>query len=132
EPTAAGIAGFLLTVLRLPSGAFASAQDSESEIDGVRSEGGYYALPAAGRAGLPRPALDEKVLTGVNGMVIGALAEAGARLGRTDWVDAAAAAADAVLTLHGGPQAGAGALARASLDGRVSTAPATLEDHGGL
>ncbi|MBX3194798.1 MAG: thioredoxin domain-containing protein [Microbacteriaceae bacterium] len=135
EDTAAGIAGFLLDVLRLPSGAFASAQDSESELDGVRSEGGYYALTAAERASQPRPALDEKVLTGVNGMVVGALAEAGARFGRAEWVDAAAAAADTVLSQHTGPQSAgdpAAPLARASLDGRVSAAPATLEDYGGL
>jgi uncharacterized protein YyaL (SSP411 family) len=126
--TAAGVASWLLDVLRLPNGAFASAQDSESVIDGARSEGGYYARDAAGRAELPPPALDEKVLTGLNGMVIGALAEAGQRLGRADWVDAARAAADAVLTLHGG----GGSLARSSLHGRVSSAPATLEDFGGL
>jgi uncharacterized protein YyaL (SSP411 family) len=126
--TAEGIVAFLLDVLRLPDGAFASAQDSESIIDGARSEGGYYARDAAGRAGLRPPALDEKVLTGLNGMVIGALAEAGARFGRAGWVDAARAAADTVLRLHG-DDAG---LVRASLGGRVSAAPATLEDFGGL
>jgi uncharacterized protein YyaL (SSP411 family) len=126
--TAEGIVSFLLDVLRLPGGAFASAQDSESIIDGERSEGGYYALDAAGRAGLPPPALDEKVLTGLNGMVIGALAEAGARFARDDWLDAARTAADTVLTLHGDD---AGVI-RASLGGRVSSATATLEDLGGL
>lgn len=131
EATAAGIVAFLLEVLRLPGApgrAFASAQDSESIIDGVRDEGGYYARDAAGRVGLARPALDEKVLTGLNGMVIGALAEAGVRFGREEWVDAARAAADTVLTLHGS-DAG---LARASLGGRLSEAKATLEDLGGL
>jgi uncharacterized protein YyaL (SSP411 family) len=68
------------------------------------------------------------VLTGLNGMVIGALAEAGARFGRAGWVDAARAAADTVLRLHG-DDAG---LVRASLGGRLSAAPATLEDFGGL
>lgn len=126
--TAEGIASWLLDVLRLPSGAFASAQDSESIIDGARSEGGYYTRDAAGRAALTPPALDEKVLTGLNGMVIGALADAGVRFGRHDWVDAAVAAAETVLTLHG---SGRG-LARASLHGEVSSAPATLEDYGGL
>jgi uncharacterized protein YyaL (SSP411 family) len=128
EATAEGAARFLLEVLRLPGGAFASAQDSESDLDGQRSEGGYYALDAAARAAQPRPALDAKVLTGLNGVVIGALAEAGSRFARQDWVDAAAAAADEVLRVHGrGPS-----IARASLDGRVSTAPATLEDLGGF
>lgn len=128
EPTAEGIAGFLLDVLQLPDGAFATAQDSESVIDGARSEGGYYARDAAGRARLAPPALDTKVLTGLNGMVIGALAEAGSRFGRSEWVDAARAAADAVLNLHG-DDAG---IARASLDSRLSMARATLEDLGGL
>jgi uncharacterized protein YyaL (SSP411 family) len=129
--TVAGIADFLVNVLRVPGGAFASAQDSESAIDGVRSEGGYYALDAAGRASQPRPALDAKVLTGLNGLAIGALAEAGARFGRPEWIEAARAAADAVLGMHlaQGPD---GPIARASLDGRLSDAVATLEDVGGL
>jgi uncharacterized protein YyaL (SSP411 family) len=126
--TAAGIASFLLEVLRLPSGAFASAQDSESDLDGVRSEGGYYALDAAERGRYPRPALDAKVLTGLNGFAIGALAEAGVRFDRTDWVEGARAAADAVLAAHRTAEG----LARASLDGVLSEARATLEDYGGL
>jgi len=130
EP-AAGIATFLLDVLRLPSGAFASGQDSESLIDGERSEGGYYALDAAHRARQPRPALDAKVLTGLNGMAIGALACAGSRLGRSDWIAAARAAADTVLAVHL-PRGPEGPIARASLDGRLSDAVATLEDIGGL
>jgi uncharacterized protein YyaL (SSP411 family) len=130
EP-AVGIASFLLEVLRLPSGAFASAQDSESPIDGERSEGGYYALDAAARAQQPRPALDAKVLTGLNGMAIGALAVAGARRSRADWIAGAREAADAVLALHL-PEGPSGSIARASLDGRLSDAVATLEDIGGL
>jgi uncharacterized protein YyaL (SSP411 family) len=126
--TVEGLVAFLLEVLRSPGAAFASAQDSESLVDGVASEGGYYALDAAGRAGQPPPALDAKVLTGLNGMAIGALAEAGARFGRAEWVDAARAAADAVLALHGDDAR----IARASLDGRLSDAPATLEDLGGM
>ncbi len=129
--TVEGIARFLLEVLRLPSGAFASAQDSESPVDGVRSEGGYYALDAAGRSVQPRPALDAKVLTGLNGIAIGALAAAGARFGRDDWVAGARQAADAVLALHL-PDGPMGMIARASLDGRTSDAVATLEDIGGL
>jgi uncharacterized protein YyaL (SSP411 family) len=128
EATAAGIAEFLLDVLRLPSGAFASAQDSESLVDGERSEGGYYALDRAGRAAQPRPALDAKMLTGLNGIALGALAAAGSRFDRPEWIDAARAAADAVLAGH---LSGA-RLARASLDGRLSDAVATLEDVGGL
>ena len=39
---AQGVSRFLIGRLQLPSGGFASAQDSESVIDGERSEGGYY------------------------------------------------------------------------------------------
>lgn len=127
-----GVAGFLTDVLALPSGAFASAQDSESTLDGARVEGGYYALDAHARARQPRPPLDDKVLTGLNGLALGALAEAGSRAGRPEWIAAAERAAEAVLDLHlrsasAGPQ-----LARTSRDGVVSAAPATLEDYGGL
>jgi uncharacterized protein YyaL (SSP411 family) len=64
-------------------------------------------------------------------MAIGALAAAGARAGRADWIVGARVAADAVLALHlpAGPH---GPIARASLHGRHSDALATLEDLGGL
>jgi uncharacterized protein YyaL (SSP411 family) len=123
-----GLATFLLDVLRLPSGAFASAQDSESLVDGESSEGGYYELDRAQRASQPPPELDAKVLTGLNGIAIGALSTAGVRFGREDWIVAARHAADAVLAAH----LREGRLARASLDGVVSDAVATLEDYGGL
>jgi uncharacterized protein YyaL (SSP411 family) len=126
EEIATGIASFLLDTLRLPSGAFASAQDSESELGGERSEGGWYRLDATERGRHPAPALDRKVLAGLNGLAIGALAAAGARFGRADWIAAAEAAADAL------PVRADGHLVRASLDGRPSDAVATLEDYGGL
>ena len=47
---ARGIAGFLREVLQRPGGGFGAAQDSESWIDGARSEGGYYARDAAARS----------------------------------------------------------------------------------
>jgi uncharacterized protein YyaL (SSP411 family) len=52
-------------------------------------------------------------------------------MGEHDWISGARGAADAVLGLHlpDGPD---GAIARASLDGRLSDAVATLEDIGGL
>ena len=129
EPVADGVASFLRDVLRLPSGGFASAQDSESTVDGERVEGGYYRLDAAARSRQIPPALDEKVLTGWNGLAVGALAEAGFRHDRAEWIDLARAAADHLLETH---RRADGTLLRASIGGRLSTAPATLEDYGML
>jgi uncharacterized protein len=124
--TARGIAEFLLGTLRLPSGGFACAQDSESAVDGVRHEGAYFALSLAQRAAQPRPALDEKVLTGWNGLAIEALALAGRLLDEPSWVAGAVDAAEYVLGQHAWP------LIRSSIDGGASQAPATLEDYGML
>lgn len=126
---ARGIAGFLIDVLQQPGGGFGAAQDSESWIDGVRSEGGYYLRDAAGRASLEPPAVDGKVVSGWNGLAIGALARAGARLGEARWIEAARWAADAVLETN---VAADGRLLRASLDEVPSRAHATLADHGQL
>ncbi|MFO7690959.1 MAG: DUF255 domain-containing protein [Cryobacterium sp.] len=125
--TAAGIGGFLLGTLQLADGGFASAQDSESTVAGQRVEGGYYALNAADRAAETPPARDEKVLTGWNGLAIGALARAGLTLNDADLVRAARAAADYLLAEHRNEN---GLLVRASVDGRRSQAPATAEDYG--
>ena len=116
-----GIASFLLTVLRVPGG-FASAQDSESTVNGDRVEGGYYALDAAGRAQQSPPALDAKVLTGWNGLAIAALASAGTLLGRPDWIAAAAEVADLLSDT----------IVRARIGDATSTASPTLEDYGML
>lgn len=129
DDTARDAARFLVDVLQQPSGGFASAQDSESVIDGERSEGGFYARDAAARAALDPPALDAKIVTGWNGHAIAALARAGAVLGEPRLVEAARWAADAVLETHLDER---GTLRRASLDEIVSRAPATLEDYGGL
>lgn len=128
EPdTARGVARFLTGVLQQPGGGFAAAQDSESWIDGRRSEGGYYAHDAAGRAALTPPAVDGKIITGWNGMAVAALADAGVRLAEPALVDAARRAAGAVLAAN---TTAAGTLRRASLGGVPSQAPATLEDYG--
>ncbi|TFD49050.1 thioredoxin domain-containing protein [Cryobacterium sp. TMT1-2-1] len=129
---AEGVADFLITVMQLPGGGFASAQDSESTVDGHRVEGGYYALDAEGRAGETPPALDAKVLTGWNGLAIAALSLAGFAFDNDTFTGAARRAADFLLEHHlpkRGPH-DRGTLVRASIDDRVSTAPATLEDYG--
>lgn len=125
---AAEVARFLLERMQLPDGGFASAQDSESTIDGRRSEGGYYALDREGRTHETPPSLDRKLLTGWNGLAIGALSRAGFAFDRADWTAAAARAADLLLDRH----VRSDRLVRSSLDGRASDATATLEDYGML
>lgn len=124
--TAEGIARFLLDTLRVDGGAFASAQDSESLVDGVRVEGTYYELSPEARADQPAPALDAKVLTGWNGLAIEALALAGTVLQRAEFIDAAVTAAEYLLEHHVLQDR----LVRTSIGGVVSSAPATLEDFG--
>ncbi|OJX72555.1 DUF255 domain-containing protein [Leifsonia sp. 71-9] len=129
EQTADGVAAFLLGVLRRPGGGFASAQDSESVIDGARVEGEYYKRPAAERGLLEAPPVDAKVLTGWNGLAIGALARAARILNRPAWIVAATTAANTLLERH---RRADGTLLRMSLDDRLSDAEATLEDYGAL
>lgn len=126
---ASGVVGFLTERMQLPGGGFASAQDSESWIDGRRDEGGYYRRDAAGRVGLEPPALDEKVLTGWNGLAIGALARAGFVFDDDQAVAAARRAADFLLDRHVRDD---GTLVRSSLHDVASDAVATLEDTGML
>lgn len=122
---ARGVAEFLITTLRRPDGGFGAAQDSESWIDGRRDEGGYYQRPVAARAALESPEVDGKVITGWNGLAIGALSRAGQRLGDSSLVSAATEAAEAVLTQNRDPD---GRLVRTSLGGVASTASATASD----
>lgn len=132
-----GIGDFLITTMRLPGGAFAAAQDSESTVAGERTEGSYYSLSPEQRIHEAPPALDTKVLTGWNGLAIAALSRAGFALGRGEsvrnsgaranpWITAARAAADYLLDNHEVEDH----LVRASRDGLISAAPATLEDYG--
>lgn len=125
EATVRGVASFLLTTLRREGGGFGAAQDSESWIDGTRSEGGYYLRPLAERTGLEPPAVDGKVITGWNGLAIAALARAGAALSEPDWISGARDAAAFVLHVN---RDSTGMLLRASLDGSASPARATTAD----
>ncbi|MBT2486860.1 MULTISPECIES: thioredoxin domain-containing protein [unclassified Microbacterium] len=127
EAAARGVADFLRTTLTRDGGGFGAAQDSESWIDGVRSEGGYYLRPVSERAALEPPAVDGKVITGWNGLAIAALSRAGTALGEASLIDAAAAAATHVLRVNRDAR---GALVRASLDGEASAAVATGADLG--
>jgi uncharacterized protein YyaL (SSP411 family) len=125
EETARGIAVFLITTLQRPDGGFGAAQDSESWIDGRRDEGGYYQRPVSERTRLEPPSVDGKLITGWNGLAIGALARSGARWGEPSWIDAAARAAETVLRVNRGAD---GELVRTSLDGVASAAVATGAD----
>ncbi len=86
------------------------------------------AVLVAARAARPQPARDDKVVTAWNGLAVVALAEGGAALDRPDWVAAAAAAADLLLTRH----VVDGRLRRSSRDGAVGAAAGVLEDHAAL
>jgi hypothetical protein len=73
------------------------------------------------------PGLDDKRICSWNALAIAALADAGAVLGRSDYLDAAARAADFVLT----ELRADGALRRTWKDGEAPI-PAYLEDHAYL
>ncbi|MBW0105917.1 thioredoxin domain-containing protein [Pseudonocardia sp. KRD291] len=79
----------------------------------------------AARDTRPQPARDDKVVTAWNAMAVLALAEAGAALGRADWVFEAGRTADLVLSRH----VVDGRLRRSSRDGVVGAAAGVLDDH---
>ena len=80
------------------------------------------------RAGRVRPALDDKRLTAWNALLLAALAEAGAALDRSDYVDAAR---DCAVFILSALRDGDGRLLRTWKDGRARLA-AYLEDHAFL
>ena len=80
------------------------------------------------RAHRAAPERDDKVVASWNGWMISALVRAAGWCERPDWVAAAVRAAEAVHAMH----LVQGRLRRVSRDGRVSDAPATLDDHGAL
>ena len=86
----------------------------------------------AARESRPRPFRDEKVLTSWNGLAIGALAFAGAALGRADLVDAAAKAADAVLAGAWVELDGKKRLLRAPRSGSHPPLLGTADDYANL
>jgi hypothetical protein len=80
------------------------------------------------RASRVRPELDDKRLASWNALAIGALAEAGAALGRADYLDAARSCAEFVLGTLRDPE---GRLLRSYRDGETRL-NAYLEDHAFL
>ncbi|HET9213191.1 MAG TPA: thioredoxin domain-containing protein [Gaiellaceae bacterium] len=92
-------------------------------------------LPADARAALlrarekrPQPLRDDKVLAGWNGLALAALAEAGALLGRADWLDAARALGEFLLEPLSGE---GGRLLRTYREGEARI-PAYLEDYANV
>jgi uncharacterized protein len=116
---------YVLRELRLPEGQFASAQDADTEgVEGLTFtwapgegapeellqpfEHGRFVLRGEldeeTRARLfelreqrPKPLRDDKAIAAWNGMAVAALAEAGRRLGRREFLDAAVRAAEFLL-----------------------------------
>ena len=76
----------------------------------------------------PQPLRDDKALAAWNGLALTALAQAGARLGRRDYVDAAAGVAEFLLTLLTDDQ---GRLLRSFRAGKAQIA-AYLEDYANV
>jgi len=126
--TAAGIVKFFRHQL-LVGGALGSAQDSESIIDGISSEGGYFARDAKGRSALVPPAIDDKVVTGWNGLALEGLALAH-RAGVPG--DPGALGFDIATWLWENHVRDDGSLVRVSREGAQSAAVATAEDYGGF
>jgi uncharacterized protein YyaL (SSP411 family) len=79
------------------------------------------------RAQRPQPGLDDKAVASWNGLMLAALAEAGRRLERRDWIDAAVRAAEFLL----GPLSPGGRLHRSYRAGRTSGV-AYLDDHANV
>ncbi|MDR6415391.1 thioredoxin domain-containing protein [Pseudarthrobacter sulfonivorans] len=81
----------------------------------------------AARNQRPQPARDEKVVAGWNGLAVGALAEAGAVLGREDFIAAAGSIAAYLERVHWQP--GTSALVRVSHAGTARGIEGLLEDY---
>ncbi|WP_028047980.1 thioredoxin domain-containing protein [Cellulomonas sp. URHE0023] len=77
-----------------------------------------------------RPGLDDKVVSGWNGLAVAALAEAGVLLDRPAFLEAAVAAADTLVAIHVRERDdGSTRLVRSSRRGVPGRAPGVLEDY---
>jgi uncharacterized protein YyaL (SSP411 family) len=146
---------YVLRELRLERGGFASAQDADTDgvegltftwtadeiprsallqpfehgrsiIRGELTEDERTALLAV-RMQRPQPLRDDKAIASWNGLMLAALAEAGRRLERDDWLAAAGELAEFLL----GPLSSAGRLRRTWRDG-VAKGTGYLEDYANV
>ncbi len=116
------------SILHLPHGTEAvSAAEGIPTGELERRMAAARAILLEARARREPPFRDEKILVSWNGMAIRAFAEAGAALGRWDYVDAATAAAE-FLWSELRPR---GRLLHTYKDGEAKI-PAFLDDHGAL
>ncbi len=106
---------------RLAQDSGVSLPDFHTRLDRINAK--LYQV----RASRKQPRLDDKVLTSWNGMMIAALARAGTILNEPRYIQAAAKAADFILTTMRDP-GGRGYLLRTSRAGTAKT-PAFLEDY---
>src|SRR5687767_15112654 len=147
---------YVLRELRLEGGALASSQDADTDgVEGLTftwapGEGAPEELLQPfehGRSVLrgdldeelrtrlhelreqrPKPGRDDKAIASWNGLALAALAEAGRRLDRTDWIAAARTLGSFLL----GPLSGEdGRLRRSLRDGRTS-GPGFLDDYANV
>ncbi|MBI4408688.1 MAG: thioredoxin domain-containing protein [Gemmatimonadetes bacterium] len=92
--TAERVVDWVERVLRLPEGLWGGSQDADED---------YYRLEARARRKHARPTVDAVVYANWNAQWIAALAEAGGRLAREDWIGRAGAALDTLLAAMSAP-----------------------------
>jgi uncharacterized protein YyaL (SSP411 family) len=102
--------------LALPDGLWGGSQAADRE---------YYELNAAGRSAREAPPVDVVVYTDANAARIRALADAGARLGRPEWIDRAGRALAVLLPAMAAP---GGLLHHFLAPGRAPEVPGLLTD----
>jgi uncharacterized protein YyaL (SSP411 family) len=79
-----------------------------------------------------RPGQDDKVIASWNGLIISALAEAGSIFDEQEWIQAAQAAADAVISVHFGAGGSPTRLSRTSRDGVPGKNSGVLDDYANM
>lgn len=96
--TAESVGKYLLGTLRDPkTGGFFSSQDADEE---------YYKLDKTMRGARPHPKIIDEIFSGLNCRAVSILVEAGALLGRQEWVDASKMAWQMVIREFWSPTTG--------------------------